>query len=71
MKKNILWKIFLIIGVVPFIIPFIFSFTRMSTWTLLDWLIMYSFIYWPTYIVGMILIIISIYKIIKLKNKKS
>lgn len=27
----------------------------MSPWTLVDWLVMYSFVYWPTYILGFVL----------------
>ena len=38
-------------------------------WTLGDWLIMYSFVYWPTYIVGILLIIASLI-LLKLKNSK-
>ena len=69
MKKGLLWKILCFIGICPFICPFLLSPTRMSTWTLFDWLIMYSFIYWPTYIAGAVLIILSVYKIKRSKSK--
>ena len=65
MKKPFIWKLLLVVGICPFVIPFLFAFTRMSSWTLLDWLIMYSFIYWPTYLVGLVLIGIAAYKLIK------
>ena len=67
MKNKLIWKVLLIIGIIPFVIPFVLGFYRMSieSWTLPDWLIMYSFIYWPTYIIGLVLIVISVYKIIK------
>ena len=66
MKKKLIWKILLFIGIIPLIIPFVLGFYRMSieSWTLPDWLIMYSFVYWPTYIIGLVLIVISVYKII-------
>ena len=65
MKKSVLWKLLLLLGLCPFVLPFLLAFTRMSSWTLLDWLIMYSFVYWPTYIVGIVLIAVSLYKLIK------
>mgnify|MGYP003292484966 CR=1 FL=1 len=69
MKNKLIWKILLFIGVIPLIIPFVLGFYRMSieSWTLPDWLIMYSFVYWPTYIVGLVLITISIFKLAKKK----
>ncbi|MBE5947681.1 MAG: hypothetical protein E7261_01500 [Lachnospiraceae bacterium] len=69
MKNKLIWKILLFIGIIPLIIPFILGFYRMSieSWTLPDWLIMYSFVYWPTYIVGLVLITISIFKLAKKK----
>lgn len=69
MKNKLIWKILLFIGIIPLIIPFVLGFYRMSieSWTLPDWLIMYSFVYWPTYIVGLVLITISIFKLAKKK----
>ena len=62
MKKSILWNILLIIGIVPFILPFAFGIYKISieSWTMFDWLVMYSYIFWPTYIVGAVVIAISI-----------
>lgn len=68
MKKGILWKILLVIGICPFIVPFASFLWRLvisESWTLLDWLVMYSFIYWPTYVIGIILIAISAFKLKK------
>jgi len=68
MKNKVLWKILLVVGIIPFIFPFInFAYEMIisSSWTLVDWLILYSFVYWPTYVIGLILILISIYKLIK------
>ena len=66
MKNNLIWKIILIIGLFPFVIPFLLAYTRMSGWTLIDWLVMWSFVYWPTYVLGLVLIGFSIYKIKRL-----
>ena len=68
MKNKMIWQLLLIIGIIPFIalfIGFVYEILISSSWTLIDWLVMYSFIYWPTYVVGMILIIVSISKIHK------
>ena len=27
-----------------------------ESWSLLDWIVLYSFVYWPTYIIGFVLI---------------
>lgn len=70
MKKNIIWRITLLIGVCPFIAPFLLGIYRMSieAWTWSDWLFLYSFAYWPTYIVGLALVILSVKKLINRKN---
>lgn len=68
MKKGLIWKILLAVGILPFLCPFVtFAYEMLiaSSWTLGDWLIMYSFVYWPTYLVGLILIAISANKLIK------
>lgn len=66
MKKKTKWKVVLAIGICPFILPVIVGIYRMSieSWSMLDWLVMYSFIYWPTYIVGLVLILIALYKLL-------
>ena len=68
MKNKMVWWLLLGIGIVPFVFPFLnFAYAKMvsTSWTLVDWLVMYSFIYWPTYILGFILIIISVIKLKK------
>lgn len=67
MKKKLIWKLLLIVGVIPFVIPFVLGIYRMSieSWNYGDWLILYSFVYWPTYLIGLVLIAISIFKLIK------
>ena len=66
-SKRIIWKLLLVIGVIPFIIPFVLGLYKMSieSWNYVDWLILYSFVYWPTYLIGLVLIAISIFKLIK------
>lgn len=66
--KKYLWKIILAIGVVPFVIPFVLGVYRMSieSWTMGDWLVMYSIVYWPTYLIGAVL---TIWALIKLAKK--
>lgn len=66
LKKKTVWKGLLIAGICPFVIPFLIGVYRMSieSWYLLDWLILYSFVYWPTYLVGFIAIVISSSKLL-------
>lgn len=67
MNRN-LWKFLLGLGVCPFVIPVILGFCRMAieSWTMLDWLILYSFVWWPTYLIGGVLIIAAA---VRLKKK--
>lgn len=71
MKKKFIWKLLLVIGLCPFIAPFFYYFLLHFThndysWILTDMLIVWSFLYWPTYLIGLVLLAISINK---LKNK--
>lgn len=67
MKKKLIWKLLLVIGICPFIVPFLLGLYRMSieSWAMADWLVMYSFIYWPTYLIGFGLILFALIKILK------
>ena len=68
MKNKRFWWVLFVIGMVPFVAPFIgfvYEMINSSSWTLVDWLLLYSFVYWPTYIVGIILMVISAYKLRK------
>lgn len=83
-KKNILWEIILIFGILPFVISLVFgiysAITGFSGLCILsckdiyglqafvDSIVMYSYIFWPTYVIGIILLIISII-ILKAKVK--
>lgn len=64
MKSKLCWKLLAAAGVLPFVVPVLLGFYRMSieSWTMVDWLVMYSFIYWPTYLVGLMAIAIGLYK---------
>ena len=61
------WKILLLLGCVPFLIAIGFCFVTSLTgsWLFWDYLIMYSFLYWPTYVIGIALIALSVVKIRK------
>ena len=59
MKYKRLWWVLLIMGILPFVIPFIgyvYQLINSSSWKLFDWLVLYSFVYWPTYIIGIVLV---------------
>ena len=70
MNQGLIWKILLVLGIFPFVLPFVLGIYRMSieSWTMIDWLVLYSFIYWPTYVVGIVLIIVSLKKLLKQKE---
>ena len=61
MKKH-LWKILIGIGILPLVLPFILGVyhTMIESWKLGDWLILYSYIYWPTYVLGILLIVAGV-----------
>ena len=62
MKKQKLWRVLLTIGMIPFAAPFIglaYEVINSSSWRMVDWLILYSYVFWPTYAAGVIVIIIS------------
>ena len=61
MKKH-LWKILIAIGIIPLVLPFVLGVyhTMIESWKILDWVILYSYLYWPTYVLGLILIAIGI-----------
>ena len=68
MKNKRLWWFLLAVGLIPFAAPFIgfaYEMLNSSSWSLMDWLVLYSFVYWPTYLVGFVLIAISAYKLRK------
>ena len=68
MKRRKLWWTILILGVLPFTIPFLgfaYEMLNASSWTLFDYWFLYSFLYWPTYVLGLILIIVSVCKLKK------
>ena len=65
MKGRTLWRMLLAAGILPFVLPVLIGFYRMQieSWTLPDWLVLYSFLYWPTYLVGLVLILFSVWKL--------
>lgn len=67
MKHRKLWYALLALGVLPFVLPFVLGLYRMQieSWTLPDWLALYSFLYWPTYGAGLVLIVLSVWQLHK------
>ena len=72
-KSRVVWLILLIAGIIPLILPFLTGLYRMSieSWTMGDWLITYSFIYWPTYLLGPALMGVSTYKLTSIRSRAS
>ena len=68
MKNKRFWWFLLAVGLHPFAAPFIgfaYEMLNSSSWSLVDWLVLYSFAYWQTYLVGFVLIATSVYKLRK------
>ena len=68
MKKKLMWKIVLFVGLCPFIAPFFYYFLQILvherySWSLAEMLIVWSFLYWPTYLSGLVLTVVSIFKL--------
>lgn len=69
-----IWKVLLFLGTIPFLVAFIYCIVSslldgggpILKMSLGDYLILYSFLYWPTYMIGIALIALSI---VKLKKK--
>lgn len=73
MKKSILWKIVLLVGVLPFAIPVLWGIysVTVESWNMFDWLLMYSFLYWPTYLIGAVLIGLAVWKLTRGTGKSN
>ena len=73
MKHKILRNILLWIGIVPFVLPVLVGIYKISieSWTMSDWLILYSFLYWPTYFIGAVLIVIAVVLYRKERKKQN
>lgn len=65
MNHTARWKLVLLLGLCPFAAPVVSGLYHMTIerWTLPDWLVLYSFIYWPTYLVGAALVGLALYKL--------
>ena len=62
MNRSLLWKILLALGICPLAAPFFTGLYHMSieSWSILDWLVLWSYVYWPTYLLGLGLILLSV-----------
>lgn len=65
MKKTILWKLVLFVGAALLAAPAATGLYHMAIerWSLFDWLILYSYIYWLSYVVGVLLIVLAVVKL--------
>ena len=72
LKKRLFWIITLCIGIVPLILPFILVLYRMTIepWTLMDFVILYSYLFWWSYLLGLALIVPAAVMLILLHRKE-
>lgn len=68
-KNNLIYKILFLVGLCPFLAPFIYYFILIyihgTPWELFDLIVFWSVIYWPTYIAGIVAMAFSAYKLKK------
>lgn len=59
--KSKIKKILLIIGSSLLLLPLVVGIYKIwnESWKYVDWLVMYSFLYWPTYIIAIICIVVG------------
>ncbi len=73
MKKNILWKIILIAGIAVFTLPVSTAvwnvFVIGTRFTFFEWILLFSFVYWPLLLAGLVAVIFSAVMLRKNKNK--
>ena len=66
------YKLFLILGITPFLAPFIYYLILImfhnTEMPLIELLLLWSYLYWPSYVLGLLLMIFSAYKIQKDKG---
>ena len=66
------YKLFLILGITPFLAPIIYYFILImahnTAMSLIEILVLWSYLYWPSYVLGLLLMIFSAYKIKKYKG---
>ena len=67
MKKQLFWVIVLVLGTLPFLFPFLWGISHIGSLSqpLLHWVMTYSFLYWPTYLFGMLAIPIAMYHLLQ------
>lgn len=73
------WKIVLFLGITPFLAAILSGFyaaiTGFSGFAIMspnlygwaaftEWIVLYSFIFWPTYVIGLVLILLAVAKLI-------
>lgn len=72
-RRKLIWFVVLFLGCVPFLAAFGYCFISylldgggpLLNMSFGDYFVIYSFLYWPTYVIGTILIILSALKIKK------
>lgn len=66
------WKIVLFLGITPFLAAILSGFSGFAImspnlygWAAFkEWIVLYSFIFWPTYVIGLVLILLAVAKLI-------
>lgn len=67
MNKQLFWMAVLLLGTLPFLFPFLWGWSHMGALPqpFLTWVMTYSFLYWPTYLIGIFAIPIAMYHLLQ------
>ena len=70
MKKRVIGFLLILAGLCPLIVPVLLGLYRMHIehWRLGDFLILYSYLYWWTYLLGILLIVLGIFAVRRRKT---
>lgn len=70
-RKKLLSKILIVLGMVPFAAALVLGIPpfRASYLTYFDFLILYSYLFWPTYILGVLLIAVGL--VLRFRHNKA
>ena len=67
MKKQSFWISVMLMGILSFLFPILTGLyhLRIEPWALYHWVVSYSFVYWPTYLIGLFAIPLAIFNLLK------
>ena len=67
MKKQFFWISVMALGILSFLFPVLSGLyhLRIEPLALYHWVVGYSFVYWPTYLIGLLAVPLAIFNLLK------